>query len=85
MVEDWRDHRVVPGYSITSPTYEAKTRTLNSFHKGRGAGDCGSIGEWKWSGWFFRLTHMWVKADCDGEPFEWENRQSWQVFPKKRK
>jgi hypothetical protein len=82
MLERWHGDRVRPGYSVASPSYDPETRTLMSHRKGRSAGDCGTIVEWKWTGWYFRLTHVWDKARCDGEPFEWENRFSWQVYPK---
>jgi len=68
-------------YSITSPEYGSKDRTMGSFHKGRGVGDCGSVAYWKWSGKDFKLTKQWRKANCDGNPFE-ESRR-WQVYPKK--
>jgi hypothetical protein len=80
-VERWEDGRVRRGYSVSSPGYDAKTRTLSSTHKGRGAGDCGTIQEMKWTGWHFRLLNVWSKDNCDGEPFEWDSRDKWQVFP----
>ena len=72
--------RLIKGYSLTSPDYDEKRRTMASFHKGRGVGDCGSLGEWKWSGKEFRLTGFWRKPNCDGQPFE--NSRRWRVFPK---
>jgi hypothetical protein len=82
MLERWHGDRVRPGYSVASPSYDSDTRTLTSHWKGRSAGDCGTIVEWKWTGWYFRLLHVWDKAHCDGELFEWDNRFSWQVYPK---
>jgi Protein of unknown function (DUF1176) len=80
-VQNWRDGHVVSGYGVASPTYDRKTRTLSSRHKKRRAGDCGTIKEWKWTGWSFRLIHVWNKRVCDGERFEWDNRHKWLVFP----
>jgi hypothetical protein len=80
-VERWEGGRVRPSYSVASPGYDAKTRTLSSMHKARGAGDCGTIQELKWTGWHFRLLNVWNKDRCDGEPFEWDSRDRWQVFP----
>jgi hypothetical protein len=54
---------------------------MRSFAKGRGAGDCGTIGEWKWTGSDFKLARYWSKPDCDGEPFD--DDAKWQVFPPK--
>jgi hypothetical protein len=82
MVERWQAGHVRPGYSVSSPGYDPKTRTLSSNHKARDAGDCGTIGEWKWTGRHFRLLNVWSKDRCDGEPFEWDSRERWQVFPK---
>jgi Protein of unknown function (DUF1176) len=84
-IEDWRHGRVVPGYRVASPGYDRTTRTLASIRKGRRVGDCGTIKEWKWTGWFFRLIHVWSKSHCDGEGFEWDNRHRWQVFPQPSK
>jgi hypothetical protein len=81
-VERWKNGKVLPSYSVSSPGYDPKTRTLSSTHLIRGAGDCGTIGEWKWTGWHFRLLNVWSKESCDGEPFEWDSREKWQVFPK---
>lgn len=80
-VESWRDGRVRRSYSVSSPGFDSATRTLSSTHKARGTGDCGTIQEMKWTGWHFRLLNVWSKDRCDGEPFEWDSREQWQVFP----
>jgi len=80
-VDHWQDGKVRPSYSIASPGYDAKTRTLSSTIKTRPNGDCGVIQELQWTGWHFRLIHVWRKDRCDGEPFEWDSRERWQVFP----
>jgi hypothetical protein len=81
-VERWENGRVRRGHSVSSPGFDAKTRTLSSSHKARGAGDCGTIQEMKWTGWHFRLLNVWTKDQCDGEAFEWDSREKWQVFPR---
>jgi hypothetical protein len=68
-------------YSLTSPDYNPKTRTLAMAHKGRGMGDCGETGEWKWRGKDFVLAGFWSKPNCDGKPFEEGKR--WRVYPPK--
>jgi Protein of unknown function (DUF1176) len=71
-------------YSLTDPTYDPKTKTLGMAHKGRGVGDCGEAGSWKWDGKAFRLTGFWSKPKCDGEPFD-DGEQKWRVYPPEKK
>jgi len=80
-VDRWRAGKVEHGYSVASPGYEAKTKTLSSTYKADGAGDCGTIQEMKWTGWHFELLNVWRKDKCDGEAFEWDSRDRWQVYP----
>ncbi len=80
-VERWEGGRIRQSYSVASPGYDAKTRTMSSTLKARGKGDCGTIQEMKWTGWHFRLLNAWKKDRCDGETFEWDSRDQWQVFP----
>ena len=80
-VERWQNGQIRRSYSVSSPGYDAKTRTLSSTYKARDTGDCGTIQEMKWTGWHFRLLNAWSKDSCDGEPFEWDSRDKWQVFP----
>ena len=82
-IDTWRDGRVRRTYSIPSLGFDPKTRTLSSTFKARGAGDCGTIQEMKWTGWHFRLMNVWTKARCDGEPFDWDSRDRWQVYPQR--
>ena len=81
-IEPWQNGRVRNDYAVSSPGFDAATRTLSSSHKARGAGDCGTIQEMKWTGWHFRLLNVWNKDNCDGDPIEWANREGWQVFPR---
>ena len=69
-------------FSLSEAEFDEKTRIMRSFAKGRGAGDCGTIGEWKWTGSDFKLARYWSKPDCDGEPFD--DDAKWQVFPPKK-
>jgi uncharacterized protein DUF1176 len=74
--------KFVKTYQLSNADYDEKTHILGSFHKGRGVGDCGSIGEWKWTGADFKLTGYWLKEDCDGEPFDSDSKK-WRVFPRR--
>jgi hypothetical protein len=78
----WDEKRLVQTLSLTSPTYDPRSRRLGMAHKGRGMGDCGSVGEWKWTGRDFRLLAYWNKDECDGKPFD-DNRK-WLVYPPRR-
>ena len=72
------------GYDLNLPEYDPKTKTLMSFFKGRGVGDCGSIGNWVWTGHDFKLTDYWLKSACDGEPFDTgDDDKKWRVFPRR--
>jgi len=84
--EYWGGKKRSSTFSLTLPEFTAETKTLVSFNKGRGVGDCGSIGEWVWAGSDFKLTGFWVKDDCDGEPFadEGVDKDKWRVYPPKR-
>lgn len=71
--------------SVTSPEVSDKEKTLASFHKGRGPGDCGSAGEWKWNGRDFLLQRYWLKVDCNGKRFDPKRRpKEWLIFPKSK-
>ena len=75
----WSKKGLVWTYSLTEPDYEPKTKKLSSFHKGRGVGDCGSMGTWKWLNGDFKLAGYWFKENCDGTPFD--NDKKWRVYP----
>ena len=79
--EQLGDKGFVREASLTMPSFDPKTKTLRSMHKGRGLGDCGTLGTWRWTGADFKLTGFWNKENCDGRPFRAEKR--WQVFPKR--
>jgi len=72
-------------YSLTLPQFDPKRKILSTYHKGRGVGDCGEIGEWHWSGKDFKLTGYWNKANCDGKAFDAETlNPKWRVYPPKK-
>jgi hypothetical protein len=73
--------RFKPFASLSGGDYDPDKKTLNSFYKGRGIGDCGSMGEWKWNGAEFKMSAYFYKAKCDGQSFDGGKR--WQVFPRR--
>ncbi len=79
--QSWNGKRFAPIQSLSEADYDADKKTLNSFHKGRGIGDCGSMGEWKWTGSDFKLSKYIFKEKCDGKLFS--GRRRWQVFPRR--
>jgi hypothetical protein len=70
-------------YALSNPDYDPETKKLGMGHKGRGMGDCGVVGSWKWTGKEFQLTGYWSKPNCDGKPFDEDRR--WQVYPPRKK
>jgi hypothetical protein len=82
----WDGKKLTSTFSLTLPDFDAEKKTLRSFHKGRGLGDCGTIGEWTWAGSDFKLTGTWIKDPCDGEPFDDDEAaaEKWRVYPPKR-
>ena len=47
---------------------DAATGTLSAFAKGRGLGDCGSAGTWRWRDYAFALIRFVHQEDCNGTP-----------------
>ena len=58
------------GMWVTTPSYDAETRTLSAWAKGRGLGDCGTASAWTWTGARFVLTHEQTMGECRGVPPE---------------
>lgn len=50
--------------TLTNGGYDAESRTLGAFNKGRGLGDCGQQDEWAWDGQRFRATLHARMNDC---------------------
>jgi hypothetical protein len=70
-------------HSLTFPDYDHAERRMTSMHKGRGLGDCGSAGSWRWDGREFLLEAHWLKDDCDGELFDpFGEPDRFRVYPK---
>lgn len=65
---------------LVNPSYEPETKTLYSFYKGRGLGDCGTSGEWQWQDYGFKMLKFYAKSECDG--FEDDEEIEFpQIFP----
>ena len=74
--------RLVTVYALSNPSFDAASKRMHMGHKGRGMGDCGVVGQWKWTGQDFMLMRYWNKPDCDGQPFD--DDRKWQVYPPRR-
>jgi Protein of unknown function (DUF1176) len=80
----WNGKAFVAALSLSAPSYDGKSKRLTSFHKGSGPGDCGSMGEWQWTGSDFKMIGYWSKDKCDGKPFGFGNNvAAYRVFPKR--
>ncbi|MBS0409843.1 MAG: DUF1176 domain-containing protein [Proteobacteria bacterium] len=55
---------------LSDPEFDDKTRTLTSFAKGRGIGDCGEMLSWVWDGKAFQLLGATVMTECHGVPMD---------------
>jgi hypothetical protein len=72
--------------AVSGATFDPKTGLLRSYHKGRGLGDCGTAGEWKWDGNEFVLQRYWSKDKCDGRAFEpLERPRAYLIFPRNKR
>jgi len=82
--QEWSDRKkgLIVSIALSNPGFDPATRIMSAGHKGRGIGDCGTSGEWKWTGRDFVLLRYWIKENCDGEPFD--DDRKWQVYPPKR-
>ncbi len=45
---------------------DAETGRLTEFVKGRGIGDCGSVGTWIWNGYGFAMIKYAYEGECNG-------------------
>lgn len=51
---------------------------LAAVYKGRGLGDCGTLGEWRWNQYEYRLVRYAVESECRGvQPDKWPT-----IFPR---
>ncbi|WP_312595206.1 DUF1176 domain-containing protein [Brevundimonas sp.] len=58
----------MPDNSTVNGEYDPGSRTLSSFAKGRGIGDCGTLQTWTWTGQRFVLTRESTMGECAGVP-----------------
>jgi Protein of unknown function (DUF1176) len=53
---------------LTNPDFDDRAMTLSFFGKGRGLGDCGSLGRFVWDGRSFQLAAFSAMGSCRGVP-----------------
>ena len=51
-------NRLITAYALSNPSFDATIKRMHMGHKGRGMGDCGVAGQWKWTGRDFMLTRF---------------------------
>ncbi len=51
---------------LVNPYFDERYNRLHDFFKGRGLGDCGSIGLWQWNGYDFSLLQYEYREECAG-------------------
>jgi len=58
---------------LINSSWDEKTRTLSSFRKGRGLGDCGSAATYRWLNIAFKMIQYRYWGKCDGSraPEKW--------------
>ena len=49
---------------LMTPDWDQKTKTLNTFTKGRGMADCGNYKTYRWNGYAFYITKVNSQACC---------------------
>lgn len=57
-----------PEDELVNAAYDAETRTLSAFNKGRGLGDCGQAARWTWTATGFVLSAASEMPECWGVP-----------------
>ncbi|MCF6343697.1 MAG: DUF1176 domain-containing protein [Devosiaceae bacterium] len=50
---------------LVNPYFNERHNRLSDFYKGRGLGDCGSVGLWQWDKHYFKLLKYEHKEECD--------------------
>lgn len=78
----WEARRFKPSEFVTEANFDPATKEMTSLAKGRGIGDCGSLGTWGWTGTEFKLKSYFYKEKCDGRLFAGQER--WRVFPPRK-
>jgi len=61
---------------LMNVSYDAKTKSLSAFYKGRGLGDCGSTSIYRWQQYAFKLVEYRNWEKCDGT----RQAQDWPVI-----
>lgn len=61
---------------LSNVNFDTESGKLSMVHKGRGIGDCGMAGTWKWEEFAFKMVSFQAKDDCDGKDSVWP-----QIFP----
>lgn len=79
---EWQRGRLTPSAFVTEADFDPKTKEMHAFAKGRGIGDCGTLGTWRWNGKEFKLKTYFNKEKCDGRLFAGQER--WRVFPPRK-
>ncbi len=70
--------------SLTSPEFNPATKTISSFYKSRGIGDCGATAVYKWSASGFYLVEA-SYMPCCSQPGEAEENAQCKVFLEKQR
>jgi hypothetical protein len=65
---DWDGKRFVPARILTEIDFDPDKKTISSFYKGRGIGDCGSTATWSWTGSEFKLKDYFFKENATAGP-----------------
>ena len=52
--------------TIVNVNFDPQSKEITTFDKGRGPGDCGSVGRWRWTGDEFLMKEYRYQAACDG-------------------
>lgn len=52
--------------TLVNVDFDPQTKEITTFDKGRGPGDCGSVGRWRWTGDEFLMKEYRYQAACDG-------------------
>lgn len=65
------------GNMLVNAGYDAATRTLSSYVKGRGLGDCNTVSDYVWDGRQFALTAQFRMDECRGRL---NNVQVWRAI-----
>lgn len=68
--ESWTGTKVL--FNPETSGFDPRTGRLSSLYLGRGIGDCGSAGQWVWSGDLFRLIEFkaWWACEENGKSDE---------------